>query len=99
MPSSTAMDAWDLIIHWANFLVPAFAVGTLVACAGAVRRTHGSRGAWSWPVQAAVNALLGSAALALGLWFFGRDGKMLSYAGLVLAVALAQWWGGRPRAR
>jgi hypothetical protein len=33
----------------------------------------------------------GLAALAAGLWYFGRDGKMAAYAALVLAVASAQW--------
>ncbi|MFM2210042.1 MAG: hypothetical protein RIQ96_1685 [Pseudomonadota bacterium] len=92
------MDAWDLIVHLANFLAPAVGVGVLVASVGALRRSRtGGKAGWSWPVQCAVNGLLGSAALAGGLWLFGRDGKMLSYAALVLAVALAQWWGERPR--
>jgi hypothetical protein len=27
-----------------------------------------------------------------GLWFFGHDGKMATYAALVLACASSQWW-------
>ena len=30
-----------------------------------------------------------------GLVFFGRDGKMLSYAALVLVTASSQWWAMR----
>jgi len=40
-----------------------------------------------WGVQAAV----GAAVLLAGLWVFGRDGKMLTYAALVLAGASCQW--------
>jgi hypothetical protein len=29
--------------------------------------------------------------LLAGLWFFGRDGKMLTYAALVVASATVQW--------
>jgi hypothetical protein len=35
------------------------------------------------------------AVLAAGLWHFGVDGKMATYAGLVAAVATAQWLGSR----
>ncbi len=30
----------------------------------------------------------------LGLWVFGVDGKVLTYAGMVLACALSFWWRG-----
>jgi hypothetical protein len=33
--------------------------------------------------------------LAAGLWWFGRDGKMATYAVLVLAAATAQWLSAR----
>jgi hypothetical protein len=38
-----------------------------------------------------VNLLVGSAVLLCGLWWFGRDGKMQTYAALALAVASSQW--------
>jgi hypothetical protein len=40
------------------------------------------------------------AVLIAGLVIFGRDGKMLTYAGLILAAAGSQWWfqgGGRAK--
>ena len=37
----------------------------------------------------------GLVALGAGLWWFGRDGKMATYAVLVVAVATAQWVVGR----
>jgi hypothetical protein len=45
--------------------------------------------------QAAINVVAGSLALGLGLWFFGRDGKMASYAALLVVAATSQWIGGR----
>jgi len=33
---------------------------------------------------------VGCCALAAGLWFFGNDGKMGTYAGMLLACALSQ---------
>jgi hypothetical protein len=33
--------------------------------------------------------------MAAGLWFFGNDGKMMSYLGLALASALSQFGLGR----
>jgi len=32
-------------------------------------------------------------ALACGLWFFGNDGKMATYAAMVMLVASCQWVG------
>ena len=29
--------------------------------------------------------------LALGLWFFGRDGKIATYSAMVLMCATSQW--------
>lgn len=91
------MDWLDLLTHLINFVAPAAGVGLLVASVGALRRRGAGPRGWTWPVQATVNILMGTLALGAGLWGFGRDGKMLSYAALVLAVGLAQWWGGRPR--
>ena len=39
-------------------------------------------------------AAAGAAALVAGLLVFGRDGKMASYAALVLASAASLWWVG-----
>ncbi len=45
-----------------------------------------------------MNCVAGVLALGLGLWFFGNDGKMASYAAMVIAIASSQWLvarGGR----
>jgi hypothetical protein len=44
-----------------------------------------------WWGQMAFNFVLGVAVLAAAVVWLGRDGRMLGYAGLVLAVASSQW--------
>lgn len=84
------MDPLDIVFHLAGFMAPALAVALLVAGAA---RIAGPRQAQvrSWWVQAAINSIVGVAILAAGLWYFGVDGKMLTYAALVVAVATCQW--------
>jgi len=84
----------DLSIHLLSFLMPALVVALLVALAGSWVLPRSGR-PLRWWVPAAVNFVAGAAVLAGGLWFFGRDGKMLTYAAMVAAVATAQWLSGR----
>ena len=88
------MDIVDASIHLLNFIAPAFflALG-LVACAKIMGLNAPVSIAW-W-VQAAITFLVGCLVLTLGLWMFGRDGKMATYALLVLSSALCQWVLGR----
>ncbi|OGB32302.1 MAG: hypothetical protein A3F78_16830 [Burkholderiales bacterium RIFCSPLOWO2_12_FULL_61_40] len=91
------MGPLDLLNHVFNFLAPALAVGVLVAMAGQIFRKK-VPGARVLPAQAAINCVAGALALGAGLWFFGHDGKMASYAAMVLAVASSQCFlrkGGR----
>jgi hypothetical protein len=88
------MGPLDLILHLLNFLAPAWVVACLVALAAPIavpRKTTGR----SWWSQAALNFIAGSAVLAVGLWHYGVDGKMATYAALVVAVAACQWLTGR----
>jgi len=84
------MSLFGLIDHLLNFLLPALSVGLLVAVLAPLAmkkaRTH-----HSWLKQAAINSLACFIALAGGLWLFGHDGKMASYATMVLACATCQW--------
>lgn len=88
------MGFFDVINHLFNFILPALGVALLMAALlrlPYVRRL--SRKAirpWHRPVK--INFLVGCAALVLGLVFFGRDGKMATYALLVAAMAVSQWW-------
>ena len=84
----TAMGLLDLLNHLLNF------VGLLLALLAPllykkVPVAHGLR------AQVAINFVAGLVALVGGLVFFGRDGKMLSYAAMVLACAASQWWAMR----
>jgi hypothetical protein len=42
-------------------------------------------------VQIAVNFAVTAATLLLGLWFFGHDGRVATYAGMALLCASSQW--------
>lgn len=87
------MGPLDAIWHLGNLFAPAFGVGLMSALlAKLVWRRALSGRAWQrlsvWAVSAASAAWLG------GLFYFGRDGKMSSYAVMVLACALSLWWAG-----
>ncbi|WP_369821731.1 hypothetical protein [Polaromonas sp. OV174] len=47
--------------------------------------------AQSWWAQAAIVFIVNLLLLTAGLLFFGHDGKMQTYAALVLGAALCQW--------
>lgn len=42
-------------------------------------------------LMAGINALLGIVVLAMGLVLSGQDGRMMTYAALVLALGSCQW--------
>ena len=90
------MQATTLFWHIINFLAPAVVLGGLAAAGGwlAWRRSPrrgGFIGLWVWTSAA---ALLAS---ALGLAWFAQDGKMLTYALMVLAGAATLVWRAAPR--
>jgi len=76
--------------HLLNFIAPALVVALLLvlACRLLMRERSAARGLWR---QWAVVSVVGCAVLLAGLVGLGRDGKMLTYAGLVVACASAQW--------
>lgn len=90
------MGPLDLLNHLLNFLAPALAVGLVLAVATPIfdRKRLLIR-----PIlaQTAINSIAGAAALALGLWFFGRDGKMASYGAMVAVAVSCQGWATRRR--
>lgn len=85
------MTALDTLFHALGFAAPAFVVAALVALAG---RGLTPRGA-GWRASFALNCVAGLAVLAGGLWWFGTDGRMATYAALVAVVASCQWLIGR----
>lgn len=92
------MGPLDAFWHVLNFFMPALGVGCLgAAVVKLLWRRELARVAWrrlaAWGTGAGAGALLA------GLVLFGRDGRMATYALLVLAAALAFWGAGcRPGA-
>lgn len=93
------MEIWAFIVHLANFILPALVVAGLLT-PGVVGwrglRLSGSQGRRLWRVWM-VLSLVGVVALAAGLVGLGRDGKMLTYAALVLSQGTIAWWQSRGR--
>ena len=84
------MSPLDIFNHLINLVAPALVLGLLVAAAARFLMKKPPQVPVFW-AQVAMNSIAGGAALAAGLWLFGVDGKMASYAALVLVVASAQW--------
>lgn len=88
------MGPLDVLYHLLNFVAPALFTGVMLALAARyVLRQKPAR--LSLHAQAAINSIAGVAVLAAGLWYFGRDGKMATYAALVVVCAASQWLAGR----
>lgn len=84
------MGPLDVANHLLNFAAPAAALALLLALVGRFfgpKRTP----ALAWWAQMAMVFVVGVATLAAGLWWLGRDGRMLTYAALVVATATCQW--------
>ena len=80
-----------LLGHLLNFVAPALAVALLLW--GAPRLLpKARRGRWTARRELAGLVGLGVAVLLAGLVLWGRDGKMLTYAALVLAQGSLAWW-------
>jgi hypothetical protein len=87
------MGFLDAIDHFVNFFLPALGMAVLVPSMARIVwfKALKSAGWWRQVKWAALGNVL---VLVLGLLLTGRDGAMLTYAGLVLASALAVWWTG-----
>lgn len=79
------MGAWSLWWHVVNFALPALAVSALLAsiAMGAPWRAARRR---RWLQSFGLLSALGVAVLLVGLWWLGRDGKLLTYLVLVLVL-------------
>lgn len=88
------MGPIDLLIHLLNFVAPALWLALLVPLTG--RLFMGKRPlAPAFIKQVAINFIVSAVVLTLGLWFFGRDGKMATYAAMALISATSQWFVSR----
>ena len=89
------MTAYLLANHLLNFVAPAALMAVLlVAFSRLLSGFYGSKMSFthSWRAQLAINFIVGVIVLVAGLVLLGRDGKMLTYLLLVLAMAASQWW-------
>lgn len=92
------MTFLDAFWHIANFFAPAFALGLVSALATkTVWRRELAAVPWGrlWAAASIAAAVVAIA----GLIAYDADGRMATYAGMVVASALALWWVGFRRAR
>lgn len=84
------MGPFDLLNHLLNFMTPAFFIAVVLALAGRafMRKSAGTPALWK---QMALSFGAGVLVLFAGLLLTGRDGKMLTYAALVVCCASVQW--------
>ena len=87
------MDAADAFWHLTNFLAPPVVLAAFAAALTRAvwrRELLPGRGWRLWGWASGATALTSLAGLAL----FGHDGRIATYAAMVLACALALWWAG-----
>ncbi|NQW93501.1 MAG: hypothetical protein HQ446_05640 [Polaromonas sp.] len=88
------MTAYLLIDHILNFMAPAAVVALLLVLLSRffgrflVSKRPISQSIWA---QATTIFIVNVVVLAAGLVFFGNDGKMATYAAMVLASSVCQW--------
>jgi hypothetical protein len=93
LESGPEMGPLDALWHLANLFLPALGLGALAAAlAKLLWRRELAAVRWR---RLAAAACVACAAVALaGLVLSGRDGKMATYAAMVVACALTLWWRG-----
>lgn len=84
------MGLFDLLIHLLNFMAPAVWVAFAVSLLGRFFMKKRPV-ALSLSAQVAINFVVCLVALVVGLLVFERDGKMATYAAVVLLGATSQW--------
>ena len=85
------MNLFDAVWHLLNLFLPAMGLGALSAAATKLLwRQETQRLAWR---RLAASASAAAAAITVvGLLVYGQDGRMATYAAMVIAVALTLWW-------
>ena len=92
------MGPLDTLWHLLNLVAPAVGVGILASAMAKLlwwRRLK----LVAWTSLSLWTTGVAAVALAAGLVIFGRDGRMTTYALMVLAGAVALWWAGFGRRR
>lgn len=78
------------LMHLLNFVAPALVLALGLAAAARLLAPKAAQ-ITGWWQQVAINFAVGSGVLLAGLVWFGRDGKLATYAALVLLCACCQW--------
>ena len=87
------MGPLDALMHLGNLFLPAVALAALAA--GLAKLLWRRELAQVSFKRLALPAAIACAVVTLaGLLVFGRDGRMATYAGMVLACAFTLWWQG-----
>lgn len=80
----------DLLNHLLNLIAPAFWVALVVTLVALFfMRKKAVAGVLIRSI--AINFVVSCLVLLTGLWLFGRDGKMSTYAAMTLFCATSQW--------
>lgn len=87
------MDLLGGLWHLSNFFGPAVGLGLFSALIAKLLWWRELSGAgwlrlWAWSSGMAALVCVG------GLWWFGHDGQMATYAAMVAAGTLGLWWAG-----
>jgi hypothetical protein len=85
------MTLMGLLAHLAGFVAPALVVALMLCLMPRIRRS-GRQGSRRWISDLAWLWLAGVLVLLAGLLYFDRDGKMATYAVLVLVQGSLGWW-------
>lgn len=89
------MTVLGFLGHLAGFIAPAVVVALILWCVPRLRRA--GRAAPGARLEAFMLVVAGIVVLLAGLMYFGRDGKMATYAALVLVQSSLAWWLHRRR--
>ncbi len=92
------MDPLTLLLHLAGFVLPAAGLSLLLGLAlwlGGPGARFGSGRLRQITRAVAWLMASGTAVLVGGLLMLGRDGRMLTYAVLVLVMGTVAWWFSR----
>lgn len=84
------MGPLDIVNHLLNFVAPAAAMALVLVLLGRLVGSRSASAMAGW-LRWAILFVVGVAVLLAGLVLWGRDGKMLTYAALVVACATCQW--------
>lgn len=87
------MTPLAVVSHLLNLFAPALFTAALVALFAKLLWRDRLRSV-SWRRLAGWGALASAAALLAGLVLLGSDGRVATYASMVLANAVALWWAG-----